>query len=223
MDEFLSEKEQVEVLRRWWSENGRWIIGGLVVGAAVLFGWRAWNHHLATQAEAASTIYGELLTAVDAGKLDEAASLREDLARDFARTPYTTLSGLALARLHAEAGEAEAAAQALTDVLAATDDEELKHIARLRLARVRLQQDQPDAAAEALTGAKEGRFAPLYAHVRGDIFVAESNLAAARDAYRKALAGGEPGVVDRNLVQMKLDALGGSADEPEPAATEAAQ
>lgn len=214
MDEFLSEREQVEALRRWWNENGRWIIGGLVVGVAVLFGWRAWNSHQAEQAEAASTIYGELLTAVEAGNRDRAMSLQDELAREFARTPYADQAGLALALLHINAGDPESAAGALTNVLAATGDEELAHVARLRLARVRLEQNQPEAALQVLAGAEEASFAPLYAHVRGDILIANGDLEGARAAYRQALAVGEPGVIDRNLVQMKLDALGVAVEAP---------
>lgn len=221
MDEYLSESEQLDMLRRWWRENGRWIIGGLVVGVAVLLGWRAWNNNQTEQAEAASKIYGELLSAMEAGDREQAASLRRNLTQEFAGTPYADQSGLALARLQINAGNPEAAAEALQDVLAATDDEELAHIARLRLARVHLHQDRPEAAAEALTGVEEGSFAPLYADIRGDIFAAEGDLAAARTVYRQALEAGEAGVIDRNFVQMKLDALGGAeavaAGDAEPA------
>nr|MBA3565141.1 tetratricopeptide repeat protein [Gammaproteobacteria bacterium] len=177
MDEFLSESEQLDALRRWWRENGLWIIGGLVVGVAVLFGWRAWNSHQAQQAEAASSIYGELLSAMDAGDREQAASLRRNLTQEFGQTPYADQAGLALAKLHLNAGDPEAAAAALEDVLTATGDDELAHIARLRLARVHLQQDQPEAARQALAGVDEGSFAPLYADVRGDILAAEGNLA----------------------------------------------
>ena len=34
----LQEQEQVEELKAWWKENGKWIIGVLVVGIAWLCG-----------------------------------------------------------------------------------------------------------------------------------------------------------------------------------------
>lgn len=208
MDEFLSEREQVEVLRRWWRENGRWIIGGLVVGLAVLFGWRAWSAHEMQQAGAASALYGDLLAAVDGGDSATAVTIADTLTADYGRTPYADQARLALARLHMDAGEPDAAAAALDAVLSSTGDPELAHIARLRLARVRLEQEQLEAAARLLEGVDEGGFAALYAALRGDIFVARGDTEAARGAYRRALEIGEAGVIDRNVVQMKLDSLG---------------
>ena len=211
-------------MRRWWRANGGWIIAGLVVGVAALVGWRAWNAHQIGQAEAASAVYAELLAAVDAGARDEALSLAAELTGDYGATPYADHAGLALAKLHMDAGDAEAAAAALESVLDSTGDDALAHIARLRLARVRLQQAQPDAAAVSLDGVEEGGFAALYAAVRGDIHVARGDAAAARAAYRRALEIDQPGIIDRNVVQMKLDALGpdeasaeGGVAAPEPA------
>ena len=38
MDDLLSEKEQLEQFRGWWSEYGAYVIGGIVIGAGLLFG-----------------------------------------------------------------------------------------------------------------------------------------------------------------------------------------
>ena len=34
----LSEEEQLNQMRSWWSEYGSFVIGGIVVGASLLFG-----------------------------------------------------------------------------------------------------------------------------------------------------------------------------------------
>jgi predicted negative regulator of RcsB-dependent stress response len=38
VDDLLSEKEQIEQMRSWWSEYGNYVIGGIVIGAGLLFG-----------------------------------------------------------------------------------------------------------------------------------------------------------------------------------------
>ena len=38
MDDLLSEKEQIEKMQTWWSDYGLYVIGGVVLGAAILFG-----------------------------------------------------------------------------------------------------------------------------------------------------------------------------------------
>ena len=43
MDEFMSESEQWESVKRWVRENAIWIVGGVVLGVLVLTGWRIWQ------------------------------------------------------------------------------------------------------------------------------------------------------------------------------------
>jgi len=40
VDEFSTEDEQVEAIKKWWKENGTSLIVGVVLGLSVLFGWR---------------------------------------------------------------------------------------------------------------------------------------------------------------------------------------
>ena len=39
----LSEKEQLEQMRAWWADNGRFVIGGVLLGVAALVGWNQWQ------------------------------------------------------------------------------------------------------------------------------------------------------------------------------------
>ena len=43
MEEYRTEEEQVEALRRWWDENGRSTIAAIVIALSVGFGWQAWK------------------------------------------------------------------------------------------------------------------------------------------------------------------------------------
>ena len=40
MDVYKTEEEQVEAIKKWWNENGKSIIVGIVVGITAIFGWR---------------------------------------------------------------------------------------------------------------------------------------------------------------------------------------
>jgi predicted negative regulator of RcsB-dependent stress response len=57
-----------------------------------------------------------------------------------------------------------------------------------------------------------GRFRSRYSEVMGDIHVAQGRVDRARAAYGQALSDMEPGLVDRVLVQMKLDDLPAATD-----------
>jgi len=76
------------------------------------------------------------------------------------------------------------------------------------LAGIRLDEKKYDEAL-ALLDAKHGQaFAPLYSDLRGDVLTAQGKPAEARAAYKLAGEKGLPNSNYRNVVQIKLDALG---------------
>ena len=82
-------------------------------------------------------------------------------------------------------------------------------IARLRLASLLLDQKTYDAAIAELNKEHPAGFDALFLDLKGDVLVAKGDAAAARDAYKSALAklvGDSP---NRQFIQTKLDALGG--------------
>ena len=213
MDEFSTEDEQVEEIRKWWSENWKQVIGGLVVGLALIFGWRSWTTAQRVTAEQASIQYELLQSAVDADDMAAAEGIVAVLEENYSGTPYLQQAYLAMARMRAENGDLDGAASMLESALAAKD-KELASVARLRLARLRLQQGEFDAALELLDAGSAGPFAGLYADVRGDALVAAGREEDARLAYEAALAVENESLVNRELVEMKLATLSASESEP---------
>ena len=212
MDEFLSEKEQIDQIREWWRENGWYLIGGVALGVLVLLGWNRFNAYQDAQAEAAGTLFVELRQAVDDDAAGDARNLLAQLRENYPGSPYTDQGGLAVAVMRLDDGQLDGAGDELRFVMEATSDPELSLIARLRLARVLAQQEEYDEAL-ALLDVDSGNFSGRYNEVRGDIHVALGDPVSARAAYTAALITEESNLVDRNLVQMKLE------DLPPPEAT----
>ena len=73
MDELLSEKEQIEQLRSWWSEYGGYIIGGLGLGIALLGGYNWYENSKLEEQLAGSSMYETLTGQISSGSLEEAA------------------------------------------------------------------------------------------------------------------------------------------------------
>ena len=162
MDEFLSEQEQIQRLREWWSDNGWFIVGGVVLGVGALVGWNQYQSYLTTQSESAAAIYLELQDAVDDGLEEDAQALAARLSEEYANTPYADQAGLALGRLFMEASEPDQAAEALRSVMENTADPELALIARLRLARVLAYLEQYDDALALIESVDAGRFRSMF-------------------------------------------------------------
>jgi predicted negative regulator of RcsB-dependent stress response len=214
VDENLSEREQIEAVRRWIRENAPWAIAGVLLGVGLLVGWQQFQGWRERESLQGSAKYNQTLEALSRGDKDAATKLAQQLKDDYARTPYADLAELALARFYAEDGKWPDAAKYLEDVMKTSKDEELQLVARLRLARVQRAAGQYDAALATLNGAKPGSFGPAYAEVRGDVLFDRGDKAGALAAYREAAAGKTPGLVDAELLQLKIDSLGGPAAAP---------
>lgn len=203
--EDLSEKEQIEAMRSWWSENGRYVISGIVIGAGLLFGWNYWNDQQREARLGASALYESLLAEVadsDVGAAEEAATRLYD---EFDATVYALQGRLAMSRLYMDVGRDEDAAESLRQLLAAESDPEMALVARLRLAKILLYQDKPDEVVSLLEGYQDTAFAARYNEALGDAYVAQGRVADAADAYTAALADNpNTPTVDRTLIQMKL-------------------
>lgn len=204
MDEYMSEKEQVEALRRWWDENARFVIAGLAVGVLGVFGYNQWQSQLQVSAREASDTYLALVEAVEEGDLETAATMQEELVESYPRTAYPAQGALMMAKGQVEAGDLEAAQAPLRWAMEEGRDPALERLARLRLARVLLATGD-DAGAEALvTEVEGGGYTALYDELLGDVYRARGEAAAARDAYQRALDALTQGVGDRETLEMKL-------------------
>lgn len=214
MDDYLSEKEQIQKIRQWWSENGAFVIAGLVLGIGGLTGWNYWQSWQDRQAEQASAVYQELVAAADGGDRASATTGLETLIAEYGRTPYADQGRLMVARLNVEQGDLAAAADLLGEMVEGTRDPELERIGRVRLARVLIADGRADEALDVLDLDRAGIFMARFHELRGDILADRGETEAAREEYGLALANAVSGVVDSQAVRLKLDALG-SAAEPE--------
>ncbi|MBT8137489.1 MAG: tetratricopeptide repeat protein [Gammaproteobacteria bacterium] len=218
MDEYSSEKEQIEEIKKWWKDNGAFIVTGLIVGFGALGGWKYWQAYKEQRAATASAHYEELTIALGRGDTNGANELLGRLADEFAATPYAATGALAMAKYYAINDKPELAGEQLRGVIDNTKDEYLALVARTRLARLMLAQDQPDEALQLLAVSDPGSFTARFHEVRGDAYAALGRHDDARIEYLSALNQFEQGLVDREFIEMKLNDLGrtsaGAGSEP---------
>ncbi len=218
MDGLLSEKEQIEAIRNWWQENGRWIVAGVVLGAALLVGWNLWKSEQQESAAEASTLYESLLNDVAGSNVEAAEPKAADLYENYASTAYAGQARLAMARLYMSVGRDQDAADALAGLLLENGSDDLQMVGRLRLAKILLYQEKPEEVVDLLQGYEETAFAPRYAEALGDAYAQLGRYVEAREAYQAALADNpQAPTLDRQLVQMKINDLPAAAAEGEVA------
>lgn len=227
MDQLLSEKEQLEALRAWWHDNGRFIISGILLGIALLVGWHYWQNREEQADLQASALFEALATQVGEVEVEAAAATAANLYENYGATVYASQARLAMAKLYMDVGRDQDAAEELKALLAEDDDPELQMVARLRLARILIYQDKPEEAVELVQGYRDSAFASRYFEVLGDAYIRLEKYDDAREAWSAALADNpQAPTVDRALIQMKLNDLpavaANDADGAETAAGEPA-
>ncbi len=206
-----TEEEQIEAIKKWWRENGYSIIGGIVIGLSMVFGWQAWNQQQERTAADASLRYEKMAIAIRQGKAESALKQGDKIIAEWPDSNYAIFAALDLARLKLEQGDTDAAKTRYQWVLANSDDASIKQLARMRLARVLVAKGDLDGADAVIAQADKDNFAGEFAVIRGDIAHARQDYAAARAAYTEALSGE---VGNRQLVQMKLDDLAVAGTNP---------
>jgi predicted negative regulator of RcsB-dependent stress response len=213
VDDLLSEKEQLEQLRSWWSEYGGYIIGGLGLGIAILVGFNFYEKSKLEAQLGGSSMYEALTGHVVDGDLDEAERVADQLAAEYPGTSYAAQAKLALARLFMEKNRDQDAADVLRELLDSDADAALKNVGRTRLARVLLYQGNAQEVVDLLEGQESEAFAALWNELLGDAYRELGRIDDAEAAYQRVML--DPmaqATVDQRLVQWKMLDLPESGD-----------
>jgi predicted negative regulator of RcsB-dependent stress response len=206
--EDLTDNEREEQLRRWWSENWLWIVGGIALGLALLWGWQYWQRSKVDAAQREETAYAAILESLGNNQFDQAVLQAKAMRDGRATSPYADQADLALARAAIEMRKFDDAAQRLKAVADGSKDPQLRGAARSRLARVLIEQGKFDESLALLDVASAGAYAALYHDIRGDAFAGKGDPAAARREYDAALAAAKGDVrIDTAYIELKRTAL----------------
>jgi predicted negative regulator of RcsB-dependent stress response len=216
-EEYLTDDEQLEEVKRLASEYAPWVIPAVVVGLGFVFGYRYYHNHQEQRAEGASAEFSSMNAAIESNDRTKARQLADALIKDYPKSPYADQAQLVIARLYVDDGEDANAIAPLTQVMEHSADNELRHVARLRLARVQIDQGKPDEALKTLSD-DPGAFATAYHEVRGDAYFAKKDIAQAAEQYKAALAEGSGESMDSALLTLKIADLGLPQTPPAPLA-----
>ena len=208
MEDYLSEREQIESLRGAAKENAPWALAAVLIAGAMILGWQQYQGWRQRQSVTASQKYTATLEALSRADKTSAAKIIDELKSDYARTPYADLATLALVRFEVATNDLADAAKRLEDVMQTARDPELRVVARLRLARVQRAQAKPDLALATLAGVPEKDSTAAFTEVKGDALADKGDKAGALAAWREALDAKMPGLVNRELLELKVASLG---------------
>jgi predicted negative regulator of RcsB-dependent stress response len=213
-EDYLTDDEQLEAVKRIFVEYAPWIVAGLVIGVGGFYGYQYYKSHQNDRAMQAAAQFGQMAMALQLNDQKKSQQIADGLVKDFPDSPYADQAQLAIARIDVENGRSADAVAPLSEVMSKSKDSELRQIARLRLARVMIDQGRPDEAITLLGEGTPGSFAGRYHEVHGDALHAKKDIPGAIKEYSAALGAGDAGA-DSAMVELKLADLA-SNDKAKP-------
>ncbi|MBW8329023.1 MAG: tetratricopeptide repeat protein [Thiobacillus sp.] len=205
----LDEQERLDELKAWWKRWGNLVMIGLAVVVAAAAGWRYWQNHTVTQSLEAATVYEKLTQSLAANDVKGARDAGAMLIDQYKGTAYAPRAALLLAKLNVVSKDVKSAQAQLEWAAANSKEPAVKDLARLRLAGLQLDQKQYDAALKTLSSSHSDAYAFRFHDLKGDVLLALGKPAEARAAYQAAFGKMAQDNPYRNIVELKLDALGG--------------
>lgn len=209
----LEEQEQLATLKAWWKQYGNLITWGVIAILAAYAAWSGWKYYQREQTAKAAVLYEEIVKVVEGKDQSRLTRATNDIRDRYARTPYAAMGALLAAKSAFDRGDSTSAKTYLQWVIDHGNGDEYQAIARLRLAGLLLDDKAYDEGLKLLAVDFPAPFAGLVADRRGDLLVAQNKLDEARTAYRDALEKTDAKNPARQLIELKLEALGGDASQ----------
>jgi len=213
MDNYETEEQQVEAIKKWWVENYKMIVVAAVVGIGSILGMQQWKLNKTVNAQNASIEYDQLLQSVSnssEGVVDQKMTeMVEKLQSEYSGSPYAALASLLEAKEMLEAGKPLEAEKNYQWVINNSEFLTLQHIARIRLATLQSAQGKDEDALK-LLDVDQGSFKAGYMEIKGDILVSLNRINEAKAAYDQALQAYASIGANTRILEVKRNDLGNS-------------
>jgi predicted negative regulator of RcsB-dependent stress response len=208
VDEFLSEKEQIQYIREWWQENRSYILTALIIVIGGITGNNAWKSSIIEKQLSASSLYESLAVEISENNLEAGEIITDQISEDYSDTVYYEKAKLAMAYFYMSQSRDEDAANSLRSILSKSSDSELSLIAEMRLAKIMLYQKKYQEVIDMLKGNTGHAFETKYSELLGDAYFGLDEFDKAEFAYMAALQNtNQAQIVDASLIQMKINDL----------------
>ena len=209
MDNYETEEQQVEAIKKWWSENYKMVVFLTIIGLGSIVGVQQWKQNQNVKAQTASMEYDHILQVVKENKDESISQQVETMLNEYPDYTYAALSAMLEAKQMIEAGKLAEAEEKLQWVISNGKAQNLLHISRIRLATLLSAQDKNEEALKVLN-VEKGSFTASYLEVKGDILVALKRINEARAAYDQALEAYAVIGANAQILRVKRNDLGNS-------------
>jgi predicted negative regulator of RcsB-dependent stress response len=187
MSAYMTEEEQLELIKKWWQRYGNLITWCLLVILACLAGYRYYNWHQNKIKQQASNTYERMMNEFSNKNTKLVQSYADDLITHYKNTIYADAAHMTLAKIYVSNDQLEQAQSELQAVADQGKMTALRQIANIRIARILAFNQSYEKALKKLSVVDDKTYLPIINELKGDIYGAQGQYQDAIHAYRLAM------------------------------------
>lgn len=207
MSVYMTEAEQIEVIKKWWKKNQNILTIILSVILLTVSGFKYWNWHQDKLNQQASNAYEHMMYSFSSQDNKSIRAYAKQLLTDYKNTIYADVAHLTLAKLYVSQDKYLKAEEELKAVANHSKMNTLQQIAKIRLARILAANKSYEQALSELQGLDNTAFTPVVSELKGDIYTATGQYQQAVIAYRKAINEVQTQGMGNLFLEMKTNEL----------------
>lgn len=207
MSVYMTEEEQLEAIKKWWSKYNNLITIALSVILIVFAGFKYWNWHQDKINTQASNAYERLMLAFSNQDNQSVQAYASQLINSYGKTVYADAARLTLAKLFVTDDNYQKAKENLDYVANYSKMLPLKQVAKIRMARLFAAEKAYDKALAQLAKVDDSAYMPVINELKGDIYTATGQYQQAIASYKEAITEVRTNGMGNLFLEMKTNEL----------------
>lgn len=207
MSVYMTEEEQIETLKKWWSKHGNLITTVLSIVLLCIAGYKYWHWHQEKLKQESSIVYENMMVAFANHDNKSVRSYANELIKDHSNSVYADVAHMTLAKLYVSKEKLDLAINELEQVAAKSNMPALKQIAKIRIARLLTAGKSYNEALDELAKIDDSTYLPVINELRGDIYGNIGKYDEAIKSYRLAIDQIKNNGMGNLYLEMKTNEL----------------
>lgn len=207
MSVYMTEDEQLEVIKKWWKRYGNIVSVIISVILLAIAGYRYFNWHQEKITQQASITYENMMVAFSNHNTQGVRAFANELIKDYGSSVYADVAHMTLAKIYVSKNKLDQAQQELEWVAAKSKMSSLQQIAKIRIARIMAANKSYDNALTELSKVNDTAYLPVINELKGDIYGATGKYQEAINSYRLAIDEVKMNGMGNLFLEMKTNEL----------------
>lgn len=207
MSIYMTEEEQVQLLKSWWKRYSNIVLVILSIILLSISAMRYWNWRQDNILQQASVIYERMMLSFANKEYKSVRSHAQRLIDDYKKTIYADGARLTIAKIEVEQEKYDFAKKSLQGIIDTSHSTVMKNIAFIRLARIFVEENKYANALNLLSNVTDNAYLSVVDEIKGDILLAQGDRQKAVNFYKEAMFDAEKNGQVNLFLEMKLNAL----------------